>query len=766
MSDMDASLADSAYDQEGLFGRRPAGAGGGGGGKKLCLAAVVGLTVWTGVILALVGMMFGGTVKDADVPTLMQGPMQHASAQEAGDFLRLNDTKAPNQNAALAEILQPTLRKYSTTADANSRYVLSEGGPFATVSNLGGLRKDWNDGKQNLQDSIDAKGAKSAVDQNTAAIGDLRTAKLDMTQAITVDGVAKAAELTEYALKVDLSVYVLQTDFNTVTSGLQTTVTGLQTTVGTLAVAADVHSTYATQATVSTKANSDDLKTKAGKTEFNALQASFDALQTTAAHEDTVDGLQSSLAAVQSQVNSLICATASDTCGHGGCTPKTSITGGTTYTCACHTGWAHNGLPNGDNVFACGLCDSPTYMQDTDTDGKKTCVIDPCVADGQPETCGGHGNCKSHEAGECECQPGYSGTKCGDCSEGYKPSSGGCELDLCYDTDKGAMKDCGQGSCAVDTGACQCNDGYAAPDCKACDSTHYLTTSDSPTCALDACKGTGAGKDCVQAHATCHQDTGECTCNPGSHFAGANCDTCASGFMLGPVTDGSNTCIADPCAGVNCGHGTCSAGNCQCEDHWAQGTGQSGDAYCSKCASGFKKNGDHCDVDPCATVHCGANGHCGADGKCVCEEEYAGPNCGHCKTIDVTPPTPGHWYVRGPNNADGTPGSCVPDPCWNNYDLLQQHDCIGPNGAADEDGPNGVCAPDPANPAIATCDCHDGYEQGHISCDACDTKHGFIDVANNKVCARDPCWVRRLLAARSEENRMSFIGRSEKRASL
>ena len=72
MSDMDASLADSAYDQEGLFGRRPAGAGGGGGGKKLCLAAVVGLTMWTGVILALVGMMFGGMVKDANVPTLMQ----------------------------------------------------------------------------------------------------------------------------------------------------------------------------------------------------------------------------------------------------------------------------------------------------------------------------------------------------------------------------------------------------------------------------------------------------------------------------------------------------------------------------------------------------------------------------------------------------------------------------------------------------------------------------------------------------------------------
>merc|ERR1719487_154494 len=209
--------------------------------------------------------------------------------------------------------------------------------------------------------------------------------------------------------------------------------------------------------------------------------------------------------------------------------------------------------------------------------------------------------------------------------------------------------------------------------------------------------------------------------------------------MDGPVTDGSKTCVADPCAGVDCGHGTCDAGNCHCEDNWAQGTGQPGDAYCSKCASGFKKNGDSCDVDPCADVHCGANGHCGADGKCVCDVGYAGRSCGHCKTVSA-PPTPGKWYVRGPSDADGNPGNCVPDPCWNNYDLVTHLDCVGPNGADDADGPNGVCVPDTANPAQATCNCHEGYEQGHNSCDACDTANGFIDVANNHVCNRDPCW--------------------------
>lgn len=169
--------------------------------------------------------------------------------------------------------------------------------------------------------------------------------------------------------------------------------------------------------------------------------------------------------------------------------------------------------------------------------------VDP---DAGPELCAGsdggvcvNGDCSS---GSCSCLPGWVGTSCDACDEGY---FGADCTSLC-------PSDCGAGVCddgVGGSGQCVCESGWVGAACDACGPGLY---------------GAACEQVCDCENGVCDDGTGgdgSCTCEAG--WQGTRCDECAPGWF-------GATCTACP---SDCGNGVCDdgsggSGQCLCEPGW------------------------------------------------------------------------------------------------------------------------------------------------------------------------------------------------------
>lgn len=140
--------------------------------------------------------------------------------------------------------------------------------------------------------------------------------------------------------------------------------------------------------------------------------------------------------------------------------------------------------------------------------------------------------------------------------------------------------------------------------------TRVTTTRPAPNItAPDSGASCTAATTC-SGHGVC-SSAGTCACNVG--FAGASCNSCATGFF------GFPTCKACAAATTCSGHGTCDgSGNCACNEGFAG-------VSCAGCVSGFFGY-PFCKFCSAATT-CNGHGTCDPSGNCLCSAGFSGPTC-------------------------------------------------------------------------------------------------------------------------------------------
>ncbi|MFB6263495.1 MAG: calcium-binding EGF-like domain-containing protein [Bradymonadaceae bacterium] len=195
------------------------------------------------------------------------------------------------------------------------------------------------------------------------------------------------------------------------------------------------------------------------------------------------------------------CATASVNCGnHGQCVDSSGAA-----LCSCDQGYTGP---------TCGKCIA-TYQ---DNDGDGTCKPSCQAAN---LDCNNHGTCDaSSGTPSCSCDKAYTGTKCGSCASGYQDDDGDGS---CKPTCATAGLDCNNdGNCGTSSGApsCNCDPAYTGSRCGSCASGYQDADGNDtcePTCAT-------ANLSCG-AHANCAISGGSpsCTCTTGYTDVGGAC---------------------------------------------------------------------------------------------------------------------------------------------------------------------------------------------------------------------------------------------------
>lgn len=358
------------------------------------------------------------------------------------------------------------------------------------------------------------------------------------------------------------------------------------------------------------------------------------------------------------------CKDSIDDCPGHGCVHGWCIDGHESHTCGCEAGYegptCDVEIDECDEKAFCGhgtcVDDIAKYTCDCE-DGYEgddcTKNIDECVAeDGTPTDCG-HGSCVDGIFSyTCTCEEGWEGDLCdssiddcdvdidcghGDCTDGhmswYCTCRGGWMGDRCGGVDPCYGVPCEVGTCAG--GVCTCDPGWTGD---ACD-----TNIDD--CAGDVCGEHGKCTDLVFGY--------ECVCEEGWGEGGVASHADGTSFdCKHHITD---------CDTMECVHGTCSWGECECEEGWEgelcadsiddcatsrcgmrakppKGTCTDGHmGYTCECAEGWGpwgEPGTGClrEVDPCDTpglVPC-EFGFC-MKGECRCYKGFEGDDC----SIDI-----------------------------------------------------------------------------------------------------------------------------------
>ena len=298
---------------------------------------------------------------------------------------------------------------------------------------------------------------------------------------------------------------------------------------------------------------------------------------------------------------------AEPSCGAHGRADMGEVTG-----CACDEGYTGS---------SCSEC-AAGYQ---DQDGDEVCLPDCATAGLQ---CASGSSC-AVEGGsaKCVCDEDHAGATCTDCQEDLQDNDGDGE---CAPTCGSAGLACGpHGTCsdADGTAGCECAAGYAGDDCSAC--AAGLQDNDGDGDCQPACSTANVG---CGDHGSCDDTSGVALCDCAEGYTGDDCSTCDPGMQ---DRDGDGVCHPS-CKAANlvCGdHGACDDASgvavCSCEPAYAG-------AQCETCASGMQDNDDDGEcAESCAAAAlvCGDFGVCeDASGaaECACDLGYSGPSCSSC----------------------------------------------------------------------------------------------------------------------------------------
>lgn len=166
-------------------------------------------------------------------------------------------------------------------------------------------------------------------------------------------------------------------------------------------------------------------------------------------------------------------------------------------------------------------------------------------------------------------------------------------------------------------------------------------------------------------HGVCDEQTGTCTCERG--YRGAQCESCASGF----VKDAREVCIEDTspmCVPACVGSKTCRLNaqqlpTCGCVEGQQD---DNADGLCQPtCATQFP-NGDACSAHGTCVISM-APGPLGGKTTCVCDDGYVAdmssmrPNCGACATTHVRVDDVCLLRAQCDVNACSSGGECADD---------------------------------------------------------------------------------------------------------
>ncbi|XP_064483431.1 cysteine-rich with EGF-like domain protein 2 isoform X2 [Ornithodoros turicata] len=149
---------------------------------------------------------------------------------------------------------------------------------------------------------------------------------------------------------------------------------------------------------------------------------------------------------------------------------------------------------------------------------------EPCTG-GAEKPCSGHGKCKGggtrKGSGKCNCNTGYMGLLCDECTEGYHKStstSGESECLKCHKACKGNCTEGGPKACQA------CNDGYVMTQEFGCVDVDECIESETPVCKDGTfCVNSEGSHDCFGCDRACASCTGD-----GPDM----CVKCADGYIL------------------------------------------------------------------------------------------------------------------------------------------------------------------------------------------------------------------------------------------
>ncbi|XP_072324438.1 laminin subunit alpha-1 [Scyliorhinus torazame] len=260
-----------------------------------------------------------------------------------------------------------------------------------------------------------------------------------------------------------------------------------------------------------------------------------------------------------------------------------------------------------------------------------------------------------------QCQPGYAGTRCHRCADGYygNPTAPG---ESCVPCDcNGNVDPSVPGNCDPATGEClQCIRNTVGRSCEQCADGYYGDAVTAKNCRTCDCNVNGSFDE------ACEHQTGHCHCK--SNVLGRKCDQCLHGYFglstglgclpcncsqLGSISedcsdDGQCHCVPGV-SGEKCDHcthgfygfqdGGCTPCDCaHTRDNCAKDSGQcicpphTEGAKCERCEANYWGHDPESGCKPCNCSEVGSVGlQCdGTLGHCLCKDEFSGEKCNRC----------------------------------------------------------------------------------------------------------------------------------------
>ncbi|XP_066555448.1 laminin subunit alpha-2 [Amia ocellicauda] len=322
----------------------------------------------------------------------------------------------------------------------------------------------------------------------------------------------------------------------------------------------------------------------------------------------------------------------------------------------------------------------------------------PCACPLQSPTNNFSPTCFLDKKGELicdQCQPGYTGTRCDRCSNGFfgRPTEpgGSCQPCQC----NGNLDLSVPRSCDPLTGAClKCREGFGGEDCESCSEGYFGDAITAKNCQPCQCHNNGSVSE------ICNPQTGQCECR--QHVVGRQCDECMPNCWWDPE---QLVCMPCSCSPVGSMSPRCDlVGRCICKpgfmgkrcDLGRQGYErretrrpvhqvpfQQAQRWASRRTGGCPRGAYHPTAPPgrapttfdllpsrgCVPCHCNSFGSksfdCDESGQCRCQPGVTGQKCDRCASgfynFQEGGCTPCQCSHVG-NHCDSNTGQCICPP--------------------------------------------------------------------------------------------------------